>query len=320
LISLTDVDLRDKAQVDGDDILFMDGEGVAGRLFHEIEVYNGSSGELVAWVNVSNLSSGEDSVLYLYYGNSGCDSQEYSGRAWDSNYCGVWHLNNFQDSTINGNDGSNHGTDDITGKIGIAKNFVETNYDYIDMGDMLEPANDKIITATFEIWANPDNIDVTNYLISKANTGQYEPDRLCYGFSINDERKIVFSLYSGTWYSQGNKMFFKTNDPHIVGRSWQHISITINLSDKSANIYYNGEEKDVTRMIVGNPPAYFYDINYPEEFGRLVWEAATRRYNGVMDEVRISKICRSPEWIITEYNNQNDPSRFMSIGPEETGP
>ena len=43
LIDYIDPDLRDKAQDDGDDILFMDGDGVAKKLHHEIEKYEKNS-------------------------------------------------------------------------------------------------------------------------------------------------------------------------------------------------------------------------------------------------------------------------------------
>jgi hypothetical protein len=76
LVSTTDSDLRDKAQNDGDDILFMDGPGVANRLYHEVEFFDGSNGELVAWVNVPSLSSSVDTVLYMYYGNPSSSSQQ----------------------------------------------------------------------------------------------------------------------------------------------------------------------------------------------------------------------------------------------------
>ena len=38
--------------------------------------------------------------------------------------------------------------------------------------------------------------------------------------------------------------------------------------------------------------------------------------NGIIDEVRISNIARSPEWISTSYANQNNPSTFLLIGEE----
>jgi hypothetical protein len=45
-----------------------------------------------------------------------------------------------------------------------------------------------------------------------------------------------------------------------------------------------------------------------------------RRWDGKVDEVRISDIVRSAEWIGTEYQNQQDPAGFLFIGPEEPGP
>ena len=38
---------------------------------------------------------------------------------------------------------------------------------------------------------------------------------------------------------------------------------------------------------------------------------------GTIDEVRISNSARSVAWITTEYNNQNSPSSFYSVGSPE---
>jgi len=38
---------------------------------------------------------------------------------------------------------------------------------------------------------------------------------------------------------------------------------------------------------------------------------------GSIDEVQISNIGRSSEWIKTSYNNQNNPSTFYSLGAQE---
>jgi len=43
-------------------------------------------------------------------------------------------------------------------------------------------------------------------------------------------------------------------------------------------------------------------------------------WDGKIDEVRISDIARSAGWIATEFNNQNNPGTFYSIGNEETAP
>ncbi len=40
-------------------------------------------------------------------------------------------------------------------------------------------------------------------------------------------------------------------------------------------------------------------------------------FKGLMDEVRISNIARSANWLTTEYNNQSSPSAFFTEGVRE---
>lgn len=93
LLDLTDTDLREKAQDDGDDILFMDGAGVATRLYHEIEEFDISTGRLIAWVNISSLSPTVDTSFYLYYGNMGSSTQQCPEKTWGSDFVLVQHFN-----------------------------------------------------------------------------------------------------------------------------------------------------------------------------------------------------------------------------------
>jgi len=39
--------------------------------------------------------------------------------------------------------------------------------------------------------------------------------------------------------------------------------------------------------------------------------------NAIIDEVRLSSICRSANWIKTCYNKQNNPTTFISVAAEE---
>jgi len=73
-----DTDLHSHAQDDGDDILFtLDGNNET-KLNHEIEYYNNDSNYVNAsiWVNITSLSSSADTIIWMYYGNSTCASQE----------------------------------------------------------------------------------------------------------------------------------------------------------------------------------------------------------------------------------------------------
>jgi hypothetical protein len=110
LVDLADNDLRDKAQADGDDILFTWSNGTT-KIPHEIESYSSASGSLTAWVSVPNLTATTDTILYMYYGNPGCGSQQDATRVWDPNYKVVYHLAEWDDgprsdSTVNERDGT----------------------------------------------------------------------------------------------------------------------------------------------------------------------------------------------------------------------
>ena len=132
LINLaSDSDLANHAQDDGDDIYFTSSDETT-HLNHEIEKFDGATGELVAWVNIPSLSASADTELYMYYGNASASSQQDVTNVWDSSYQGVWHLDETgtgtrYDSTSDDNDGTpqNYDGDEATssGQINGADDF-----------------------------------------------------------------------------------------------------------------------------------------------------------------------------------------------------
>jgi hypothetical protein len=84
----------------GYDLVFSDGSG--SQLDHEIEPWDGSTGSLVAWVRIPTLSSTTDTVISLWYGNSGVTtSQENKTGVWDVNFKGAWQAPNGSNLTVN---------------------------------------------------------------------------------------------------------------------------------------------------------------------------------------------------------------------------
>jgi len=170
LINITDTDLRDKAQSDGDDIAFTD--NISNKLNHEIERYTSGTGELIVWVNVTSLSGGSDTEIYMYYGNSGCSSQENEPDVWDSNYIGVWHLDETSgthyDSTSNNHDSTSviGVTQDASGIVNGGNAFDGSN-DYIDI-TMNIPS-----TVTISTWAKYTG---TNDMLWCIGSGRPGPD------------------------------------------------------------------------------------------------------------------------------------------------
>ncbi|MBN1160819.1 MAG: LamG domain-containing protein, partial [Dehalococcoidales bacterium] len=48
--------------------------------------------------------------------------------------------------------------------------------------------------------------------------------------------------------------------------------------------------------------------------------SGSRFWDGIMDEVQVSDIARTADWIITSYRNQVNPGGFYTLGPEQNAP
>jgi len=103
LIEITDTDLRDRALNNGGDILFTKSDG-STQVPHEIEYYDGSTGDLTVWVKI-DISSSETNLIWMYYNNSGASDQQDMTGTWNTDYGLVYHMNSSRnDSTINDRD------------------------------------------------------------------------------------------------------------------------------------------------------------------------------------------------------------------------
>ncbi len=307
LVSTVDSDLRDKAQDDGDDILFMNDTGVANRLYHEIETYDSSTGELIAWVNITNLASTQDTMFYMYYGNSDCCSQQAPERVWDSYYKAIWHLNDVSglitDSTFNCNDGTNLGaTYSSIGKIGTALDFECDDPDQIRFPH--SSSLDLKSEVTIELWFKPESFTYKRGTLCTKYKGYYT--------NILTTGQVSVYTYWNDGGSREKSTYMDANTPMTIDK-WHHIA----WSESS-----QGYRKIFMDSILDAQGSY--EASIWTESSKLYmghnYDSNKRRLDGVLDEVRISDIVRTPDWISTEYNNQNNPSSFLSFGSEETGP
>ena len=67
--------------------------GGVTKLKWQVEKYDGTTGNLIAWVKIPSVSSSSDTVFYLMYGNSSINTdQSDPPNTWDANFKGVWHL------------------------------------------------------------------------------------------------------------------------------------------------------------------------------------------------------------------------------------
>jgi hypothetical protein len=300
LIHIIDTDLKAKAQSDGDDILFMDGPGVANQLPHEIESYQTSNGELLAWVNIPTLKADEDTSFYMYYGNPDVINQQMPEQVWDQYFTGVWHLTDFYDSTLYENHGANYGSIASSGKIGNARQFDGSN-DYILVDNDPSLNFHTPNKYTISVWMKRDRADTYESVISKGTSSTAKG----YIVQIRENNTILVGLYDGyqEYLLHSNQIITDTNW-HYITSVWDgtHLYIFIDgVLDNSV---------DIGAVTIA-------DDSKPLEFGHHYgYISGQNPFDGTIDDIQIAKVNRNTDWVSTSYANQNAPSEFYSVGPE----
>ena len=310
LINLSsDSDLATSAQDDGGDIVFTNAVNTV-RYDHEIEKFVKSTGELVAWVEIDSLSSGSNTTIYMWYGNSDCADQWNIEETWDSNYKLVQHLKEscassgcIKDSTSNNNDGTPYSGGNITdlytpsGNMNGADNF-DGSDDYVDIGDFDSNNGGN----TFEFWLNSDIISANHDFFSKYVSGSTNGE---WNFRLNNDGKVHF------WYMPGGNTFKASQ---AIDTNWHHVAFVYTWgTGSSAKFYIDGVEDTGASWISGNGNNAWANSNIDTRIG----SAPHGKFDGTIDEVRISATARNAAWIKTSYNNQNDPSTFYTVGGQE---
>ena len=303
----SDSSLAAYAQDDGDDLVFISYDGT--KLHHEIELFNGSTGQLVAWVNITSLSSSLDTVLYLYYKNPTVANQQNPAGAWSKDYHGVWHLNdNFLDSTMYNNDGTNYGSNDTTGWIGDARSF--DGNDYITAPSHCLGANHSWSASCWFQSTSPSTM-LFHYFLS---TGGYDAAN-----AVNIWQSITQAPIGETRAqivdSTGHKVdMFQYGGANYLDNQWHLISVTWDVTTHTLTLYIDGDlEHQMTNTNVDTGGG----TTNPLHIGARTDHTADRFHLGRIDEVRISNPVKTPEWIQTEFNNQNNSGDFYDLGYAE---
>jgi len=237
----------------------------------------------------------------MYYGNPTCSNQQDPTNVWDSNFVGVWHMGDAgptyaYDSTSNNNTGTQSGgvTFGATGQIGETTSYDGSN-DKVSTTLDVQPS--AMPQTTWTAWIKPTTA------IGHPSTGHrcvFSDDDGGYDRGVESTRSNdgYFNIFtgSGTW---------KPTTPDI--NQWQYI--VVEYTPTNILFYKNG-----TQYSYGSAPSGQASNN---KFTIGTNPGFTEYFQGLIDEIRVSNIARSASWIATEYNNQNNPESFYTIGEEE---
>ncbi len=290
-----------QTQNNGEDIRFHDADGTT-ELAYEIEKWD-ETGNSYVWVQVPTIdASSSTDHIWLYYGNSLATDGQNASNVWNNNYESVMHLNdgNYLDSTENGNDGIPSGSPShfSGGQIGNAREFLNASAQYVTVPTAGWSANE----GTVEGWAypfttSPGNRYVFSHRMGNTNTRIYLLTRNGIEFWIG-----IGDCLMGGVCGNGN------TGSSLSLFTWQHLVMT--WDSGTFNVYRNGTK------IVSSAP---YDdssmsIDITASVGQ--YTGGGEYWNGAIDEIRMSSIARSPDWIAAQYLSMTDS--FLTFGAEES--
>ena len=291
-----------KANSDGFDLRFTSSDGTT-LLKYERERHDATNKLAEYWVKIPSISSTANTIFYLYYRVEDTADGADPTNVWDSNFKGVWHMKDLttstiEDSTSNNNDGTKKASNEpiqADRQIAKAQGF-DGSDDYIDCGnDASLNITDEI---TIEAWIYPKNLVGEKTILRKE--GQI-------AFNIIPNDLCLWLRKSGSWTNVVSTGGFSSGDIN----KWYHIVAT--WDGNYPKLYVNGELEATGSQYIGPLDS----SSYKDYIGVLTDESNWRYFfNGSIDEVRISSVARSADWIKATYYSLNNS--LLTYGAEET--
>ena len=323
--AIPDFSYSDFRRPDGAELRFTDADG--NYIPHEIEAWD-TNGVSTVWVKVPRLS--KDATVTAWYGYANPVRAMDPAGVWDENYLAVWHMNAAEgslkqrDSTANGktvscpssySDGVMSG---VTGKVGRAARCglsedkrggfsISDNDGYFDgFGEF-----------TVEAWTFRDSVtgalSEDGTIVRKGRYTSSWTNAWC--IQENKSGKIQYYLYK-----EGNGVVWpgSLNAPgfdawHYHACRWSGTTGKYYLTEDASTTSGGSAPSSPQRMIrVG--------VDGTLTIGNMSTNnSGTTPFCGDIDEVRISNVSRSAEWVKATYDTITD-SNFATYTVEEIGP
>ena len=278
------------------DLCFAMSANFATLLSWDIEFYDASAGTIKAWVNIATVSNTVNTVFYMGVGSTITTYQGGAvGAAWNSNYKGVWHLQNGTtlsalDATSNANNGTINGVTAATGNIDGGGNFTRASSQYIGCGTStsLNASTAVTLSAWIKTASNANYLDI----LSKRTSG----GAVNYQIAMDAAGKVEW------WNGSGGLI----NPTVLSTGTWYHVVATNTNSSNTLNFYING-----SITTTNGSPALGSTNTGNLTIGRN-GDGAGEYFDGVIDEPRVMTSVISADWITTEYNSQKSGSTFLT--------
>lgn len=264
-----------KAKPMGEDIRFSSTEGKA--LKYQIEQWDGANGFASIWVRVPRIQGNQRQRINLHWGNLNCES-ESDGKAVfnESNgYAAVMHMSEKNEDATGAVMVKDQGTSDAPGMIGKCRHFAGKQG--LFLGENIASFPVGANGSSTEAWFKAEKTNGTVIAWGK----EQRPGKVM--MNVLSPPRVAIQCYFADVEAKNG----------ITMDRWVHVVHTYEKGD--SRVYVDGVLDGNTKPIL--------DIPTPARMWIGGWY---NNYNfvGDVDEVRISKVARSADWVKLQYENQ----------------
>jgi len=286
-----------QAKANGEDIRFTDGSGEP--LACQIEQWDAANGIAVIWVRIPAITGNSRQAITMYWGKADAQSESSGAAVFnaENGYVSVIHMNEALKDEVGTITPKDAGTTVAGGIIGQGRHFTQGKG--INCGDHVTnyPYSEEPFTSEAWFRAQAEAAGSTVLYWGRYAT-RYKGNSAGNEVGINIGSPPLLS-----WASDGPGGA-GAGKPLVMG-PWTHVAAT--YLDGNSRIYVNGK-------LEGS--------NYSKGAMSIVKDicmsiggirGANYNFAGDIDEVRVSRVARSADWIKLEYENQR--AQQTLIGP-----
>jgi hypothetical protein len=235
----------------------------------------------------------------MYWGNPNVLSSSNGAAVFDtgSGFGGVWHLNettgNVLDATVNANPGKNEGTVSTSGLIGNARYFQNSR---ISMG------------ASSVLCSYSDSITVSGWL----KTTKKPSSTVSIIRHVGHITAMQFDsskAWTSFWTTQSTNYFSITTPSsaaNFIDGSWHYITARFKAGI-GCSVFKDGsligQDTTDTAALRTTTGAFYLGGT----------ESGNEYFDGYLDEIRIERAFRSPDWIKLCFMNQGTDDKLIQI-------
>ncbi|RWY47874.1 LamG-like jellyroll fold domain-containing protein [Mucilaginibacter gilvus] len=280
--------------VNGYDFAFTTNGGT-NELFYQVESFDATTGTLTAWVQVPTVTTAATSLTFYFGSAAPAHDASFAYGTWSSDYLAVYHFNEGSGTVLDGTTYQRSST---------ATNATSTTAGKVSSAYLFDGTSTKIVSAS--------SADITgNFTLSG---WAFVTD-----FSSSD-RKIVTNQSNSA--NGGYKLGYyggsaTTVKAEIETRAYSGAS-TLNRGEAGGTIVTTGAWHYVQGVYTGTNFITYFD-GVADRSGTTGATAGTggpiivgsdfgtgNFFKGTLDEIRVSNVVKSADWIKAEYFNQNN--------------